>query len=105
MIYREKILAALDGCESAFALYENDLREQIVLYTFALQATATLSQEMVMTRLLFDSSCGAIPTKEFFQAQSFVISFEHQWANREEAREYAYHALHNRTTFAADGSQ
>lgn len=105
MIYRDKILAALEGCESAFAFYEQDLREQIAMYNFALDATAKMSREEFAEKLPPYAACGAIPTNDFFKAQSFVIPFEQQWTNREEAREYAYRVLHNRTTFAADGSQ
>src|SRR5262245_5248380 len=105
MIYRDKILAALEGCESAFALYENDLREQIATYNVALDATAKMNREEFAAKLPASAPCGAIPTEDFFNAQSFVIPFNQQWTNREEAREYAYQVLQNRTTFAADGSQ
>ncbi len=105
MIYRDKILAALEGCESAFALYESDLREQISTFNFALDATAKMSRQAFAERLPVAASCGAIPTDELFNAQSFVIPFDKHWSNREAAREYAYQVLENRTTFAADGSQ
>src|SRR5262249_56345768 len=105
MIYRDKILAALESCESEFAFYEHDLREQITAYNFALQSAAIMSREEITRRLAISSSCGAIPTEEFSRAHSFVIPFEHQWENREEARAYAFQALHKHTTFAADGSQ
>src|SRR4029079_7135532 len=102
---RDKIFAALEGCESAFAFYERDLREQIATFNFALDATAKLSREEFAERLPAYAPCGEIPTDELFKAQSFVIPFDKHWTYREEARAYDYEVLHNRTTFAADCSQ
>lgn len=105
MIYRDKMLSALESCESEFAFYENDLKEQIAAYNLALEKACALSREELGARLELANAPGAIPVEEFFQAQSFIIPFAEQWTNREQARDWAYQALLGRTTFAADGSQ
>jgi hypothetical protein len=105
MIYRDKILSALENCESEFAFYENDLKEQIAAYNEALEKVCTLKREEVSARLELSNAPGAIPVEEFFQNQSFFIPFTELWTNREQARDWAYRALLGRTTFAADGSQ
>jgi hypothetical protein len=105
MIYRDKIFAALDSCESEFAFYENDLKEQIAAYNQALEKVSLLKPEDLNAALELSNAPGAIPTDEFFTAGSFLLPFGEVWTNREQAREWAYRALLGRTTFAADGSQ
>jgi hypothetical protein len=106
MIYREKIFAALESCAGEFALYDHDVREQVASYNLALEAIARMSRdELIAILAASKSTTGAIPTNEFFEAQSFVIAFDQEFSNREAAREWAYQVLLNRTTFAADGSQ
>ena len=48
---------------------------------------------------------GALPTEEFDKAVDGLIRFPLQFANHQEAREWALKTLLNRTTFATDGSQ
>jgi hypothetical protein len=105
MIYRDKILSALESCESEFAFYESDLKEQIASYNQALEQVCAMNPEELSAKLELSNAPGAIPTKEFFDKQSFIIPFSEVWTNREQAREWAYQALLGRTTFAADGSQ
>lgn len=105
MIYRDKILSALENCESEFAFYESDLKEQIAAYNQALEQFCGMSREEVNAQLDLSNAPGAVPADEFFNWQSFIIPFTEIWTNREQAREWAYQALLGRTTFAADGSQ
>ncbi len=106
MIYREKILTALENCAGEFALYDREVREQVASYNQALIEIASMSIEELTAKLAESKTAtGAIPTEEFYQAHSFVIPFDQEFTNREEAREWAYQVLLNRTTFAADGSQ
>jgi hypothetical protein len=106
MIYREKILTALENCAGEFALYDREVREQVASYNQALIEIARMSAEVLIAKLAESKTAtGAIPTEDFYQAQSFVIPFEQEFTNREAAREWAYRVLLNRTTFAADGSQ
>ncbi|MEW6130934.1 MAG: DNA double-strand break repair nuclease NurA [Acidobacteriota bacterium] len=106
MIFREKILTALENSVGQFVLYQRELNEQIATYRAALENLVGMNKETI-TELLAETNrpSGAIPTEEFYSAESMVLAFEKSFANREEAREWAYVTLLNHTTFAADGSQ
>ncbi|MBI3652643.1 MAG: DNA double-strand break repair nuclease NurA [Acidobacteria bacterium] len=105
MIYRDKILSALASCESEFAFYESDLKAQVASYNQTLEMVSAMNSEALLAKLELANAPGAIPTTEFFDRQAFIIPFTEEWTNREQAREWAYQTLLNRTTFAADGSQ
>jgi hypothetical protein len=105
MIYREKILAALEGHRGEFERFESDLRHQYVVYGRALDDLLSVDGHQLIERLQQTPSPGAVPTDEFFNAASFVIPFENDWGNHEQSRAWAYETLIGRTTFAADGSQ
>jgi hypothetical protein len=105
MIYRDKILSALESCESEFAFYESDLKAQAASYNQALEMVCAMSREELSAKLELSNAPGAIPTEEFYEAGSFILPFNEEWTNREQSREWAYQTLLGRTTFAADGSQ
>ncbi len=105
MIYREKIIAALNTRRAEFLDFESGMREQFTLYREALDRLASLSGQELIERLKTSDSPGALPTEEFDPARSLVLEFDRVWSNHEQAREWAYETLLGRTTFAADGSQ
>ncbi|HEX5735640.1 MAG TPA: DNA double-strand break repair nuclease NurA [Blastocatellia bacterium] len=105
MIYREKIVAALNMRRSEFIEFESGMREQFSVYRDALDGLASVSGAELIERLRSGDSPGALPTEEFDRARTLVIPFEQQWSNHEQAREWAFETLLGRTTFAADGSQ
>jgi hypothetical protein len=105
MIYRDKILSALESCESEFAFYESDLKEQIASYNQTLESVCAMDREELSARLELSNAPGAIPSEEFYHSHSFIIPFQEEWTNREQSRAWAYQTLLGRTTFAADGSQ
>jgi NurA domain len=105
MIYREKIMAALNTRRSEFVDFESGMREQFSIYRAALDSLASVSGEELTQRLKASASPGAQPTQEYDLARSLVIPFGEQWSNHEQAREWACATLLGRTTFAADGSQ
>jgi hypothetical protein len=105
MIYREKIMSALDSRRSEFADFQAETREQFSIYREALQGAALLPGPELHGRLSGCDSPGALPTEEFESARSFVIRFGHEWHNHEQARAWALRTMRGRTTFAADGSQ
>jgi hypothetical protein len=105
MIYREKIVAALNTRRSELEDYESGMREQFTLYRDALDRLARLSGGELIERLKASDSPGALPTEEFDRTRSLVLPFGRVWHNHEQAREWAYRTLLGRTTFAADGSQ
>jgi hypothetical protein len=105
MIYRDKILAALDARRGDFARFNAGLIADFALYREAIDRLSSISFAELMARLSAAESPGALPTSEFDRARSLVIPFGLQWSNHEEARKWAYDTLLGRTTFAADGSQ
>ncbi len=105
MIYREKIVTALNTRRSEFIDYESGMREQFSVYRDALDRLASTSGEELIERLKSTDAPGALPTEEFDLARTLVIPFEQQWSNHEQARAWAFETLLGRTTFAADGSQ
>jgi hypothetical protein len=105
MIYREKIIAALDGRRFDFASFENELRAQFATYAEALDHLSAITLDDLIARLGKFASPGALVTEEFRDAPALVIPFDHEWRNHEEARAWGFETLLGRTTFAADGSQ
>jgi hypothetical protein len=105
MIYREKILAALESRRGEFAQFGSDLRHQLAIYDRALREFLSIDKDELIERLEAKPSPGAVTTDEFFEAGSFAIRFGRDWSNHEESRAWAYETLLGRTTFAADGSQ
>jgi len=105
MIYREKILSALDTRRGEFTLFESEMSAQLATYREALKRLSNLTNEQLREMLVNTDSPGALPTEEFDLAPSLVLPFNHKWSNREEARAWGYETLLGRKTFAADGSQ
>lgn len=105
MIYREKILSALEGRRADFTHFESESRAQFDYYARELDRLVSLSRSELKERLEKSNAPGALPTEEFNLASSLIIPFEEEWSNHEEARAWAYTTLMGRTTFAADGSQ
>jgi hypothetical protein len=105
MIYREKILAALNDRKTEFSLFKSESSAQFADYRRALDRAASMGREELARRLEAVDSPGAMPTGEFEGARPFVIPFAREWRSHEEARAWAYQTLLARTTFAADGSQ
>ena len=105
MIYRDKILAALESRRADFTDFHSELRAQLADYAEALDHASFISLEELLARLDESDSPGALPVEESPAAGSLVIRFEQEWQNREEARAWGFKTLLGRTTFAADGSQ
>lgn len=101
MIYRNKILAALESRRADFTHFQSDLRAQLSAYAEALDQINSISRDELMARLGESAAPGALPA----EALDIVIPFDHEWQNREEARAWSFEVLLGRTTFSADGSQ
>src|SRR5215469_12126967 len=105
MIYRDKILAALDSRRAEFAKFNAGLIADCALYRNAIDRLKSINLDELRRRLSAAESPGALPTDEFDRARSLVVPFGRGWNNHEEARSWARDILLGRTTFAADGSQ
>jgi NurA domain len=105
MIYRDKIMAALESRRADFADYDTDLRAQMQLYANALDDLVALGGDELRARLDEQKAPGALPTRELDQARSLIVQFAPKWRTHEDARRWSLETLSGRTTFAADGSQ
>jgi len=101
MIYRNKILAALESRRADFTHFQSDLRDQLLVYAEALDQFNSSSRDELIARLGESEAPGALPV----EAGDIIIPFDHEWQNREEARAWSFETLLGRTTFSADGSQ
>lgn len=101
MIYRNKILAALESRRADFAHFQSDMRAQLTAYAEALDRIGSISRDELIARLGEAEAPGALPAED----RDLVIPFGHEWGNREEARAWGLETLLGRTTFSADGSQ
>src|SRR5258708_2620044 len=105
MIYRQKIIAALESKRDAFTSFDKDFQEERAAYIGALGKLAVTSKAELDAKLSSAPSPGALPTKEFDLAQQGLIRFPRQFENHQQARDWALATLLDRTTFATDGSQ
>jgi NurA domain len=105
MIYREKIMAALEKRRADFAHFDTEFREQMRRYADALDALAATPGEQLRAQLNGLDAPGARPTAEMEQSDSLFIRFAADWRAQEDARRWSFETLAGRTTFAADGSQ
>ena len=105
MIYRDKIMAALESRRADFAHFDTELRAQMAAYAEALDRLASLSGDELRARLDEQSAPGALPTDELDGPGSLIARFAHDWRAHEDARRWSLDILAGRTTFAADGSQ
>lgn len=105
MIYREKIMAALESRRADFTHFDTDFRAQMQLYAEALDRLVSLSGDDVRARLAGTAAPGALATAELDGLDSLAVRFPHDWRTHEDARRWSLETLAGRTTFAADGSQ
>src|SRR5215213_1381944 len=92
MIYRDKILAALESRRDDFAIFEDELRKQYAVYRAALLDGAALSVAGLSARLTASDSVGALPLEDF-SGGSAVSPFGREWKNHDEARAWAFETL------------
>jgi hypothetical protein len=105
MIYREKIMTALESRRADFAHFDTDFREQVRIYAGALDQLESLTIDELRARLDGHDAPGALPTAEFERPGALIQRFAHDWRTHEDARRWSLETLAGRTTFAADGSQ
>ncbi|HZS45272.1 MAG TPA: DNA double-strand break repair nuclease NurA [Blastocatellia bacterium] len=105
MIYRQKIIAALESKRDAFASFDKGFQEERESYSDALNKLKSTPRTELESRLANAPTPGAIPTPEYDKGVDGVISFPQKFSNHQEARDWALTTLLDRKTFAADGSQ
>ncbi|RMF86737.1 MAG: DNA double-strand break repair nuclease NurA [Nitrospinota bacterium] len=105
MLYREKVLEALEKKREDFSTYNSEYRDEAALYTRALKELQTLPWEAWQGRLQSDPWPGALPSPEVAEYRSLHIPFTPRWQSHQEARDWAYQTICATPTFAVDGSQ
>ncbi|HKV42830.1 MAG TPA: DNA double-strand break repair nuclease NurA [Blastocatellia bacterium] len=105
MIYRDKIAAAFEARREEFIRFNSETALEAALYRDAIDRVSGLDRSGLASLLKDAAAPGALPTADFDRAKGMIIAFDAEWRNHEEARDWAYHKLLGRTTFAADGSQ
>jgi hypothetical protein len=107
MLSREKAITALERKRPHFQAYLTEQRKQQTRLDATLVEFLSLSKSQIEAMLdqLNINWPGARPTFELDQADRLCMPFAAQWANHEEARNWARETLLNRTVLAVDGSQ
>ncbi|OLE54700.1 MAG: hypothetical protein AUG51_07025 [Acidobacteria bacterium 13_1_20CM_3_53_8] len=105
MLYPNLLTRELDERREEFVSFDRSWRERTSDYARRLLALGPDALFLIERSPLFANAAGAIPSRELEEVGSMVVPFGVSWRNHEEARRWAVDALHERTTFAADGSQ
>lgn len=105
MLFRELLKGELQNQREDFQSYVREQSGNLSFYLSALREMEKLTCGEIKQKLAYAENVGAIPADEIDGRKSFSFSFRADWSNHEQARAWAAKVLHNRTTFAADGSQ
>ncbi len=104
MLYPEKVIQALESKKAQFHDAQQDSTQLLKKIEEILQEVMSLSKAELDSILLDISWPGALPTQEQ-DTQPFVVPFQVQWQNHQQARAWAKQVLKDVATFCADGSQ
>lgn len=105
MLYRNLLADALRERREDFMRFDREWRAHVRDYTHRLRSLDGQSSQAVRLAVGSARTPGALPSAELDQSGSLVVPFEVNWRSHEEARRWALDVLHERVTFAADGSQ
>ncbi|MBO9540764.1 DNA double-strand break repair nuclease NurA [bacterium] len=103
MLYRDRLLGALEACASAFDAYDAALTGRLEALVAALDALSEADAASLGAALATFDAPGALPTEEWDRGAR--IPFGLSWNDHSAARAWAFNKLAGRPTFAADGSQ
>lgn len=105
MLYRELLTSELHNQREDFVRFVENQNENLTEYLEILERLKKHTSREISDKILQNENVGAIPSDELDAEKSFSCGFDPSWANHEQARNWAFRVLQNRTTFAADGSQ
>ncbi len=105
MIHRELLTTELHNQRRDFQQFAETQASDLTAYLHVLSELQQTSSAEINERLARRENSGAIVSDEIDKYQTFSVPFAENWANHEEARNWASEILKNRTTFAADASQ
>jgi hypothetical protein len=104
MLYPDKVIQALESKKAQFHDAQYDSTQILKKIEEILQEVMSLSKAELDSILVDILWPGARPTQEQ-DTQPFIISFQEQWQNHQQARAWAKRILNGVATFCADGSQ
>ena len=105
MLYRSRLIDALEARREQFVSFDRALRGEVGEAAAALGALAGLTAAEVRARSGAVARRITYPSSELERVGAVVAPFRETWRSHEEARRWAASRLAGRTTFAADGSQ
>jgi hypothetical protein len=105
MLYRSRLVNALEARRADFVRFERALRDEVGDAASRLRALGRRGSEEVKGEAGARESRVTYPSAELDAARGVAVPFESAWRSHEEARRWALQALKGRATFAADGSQ
>jgi hypothetical protein len=105
MLYRALLTKALADKREDFTSFDRAWRDDVRDYAERVRRLGERTSAEVRLETAAEPAPGALPSEELERAASMVMPFAERWRNHEEARRWAIGALHERMTFAADGSQ
>lgn len=105
MLYRNLLIEALDEQRESFMRFDRAWRAGVLDYARRLRFLDGKDSAEIRRMTGATRESVALPSSELERAGSMVVAFRERWRTHEEARRWAIEALHERVTFAADGSQ
>lgn len=105
MLHLHQLAHALESNKEKFRDYENTRRSGALVYEERLRELAGSTAAEVARLVEPERAPGALPSAELDEHRSVGVRFHPRWSSHEDARRWAIEVLHERTTFAADGSQ
>ena len=104
MLYIERLEKRLEEKRNDFVDFAESQTKDLAQYLGVLKEICQTDHDEIVRKIADSENIGAIPSREIDDLQDFLLEFGVSWNNHEEARNWASEVLHNRTTFAADGS-
>lgn len=105
MLHLHQLAHALESNKEKFRDYEDTRRRSAASYDESLRQLARLTAADVARLVAPERAPGALPSTELDSHRSIGVRFHPRWRSHEDSRRWAIDVLHERTTFAADGSQ
>ena len=105
MLYLYHLKTALEGRREEFIDFARAWDDEVRARARQLRDLGLRSAEEIRQTVGAPRARVTYPSAELDEARRFAIRFGNSWRSHEEARRWAQDVLHERVTFAADGSQ
>lgn len=105
MLYPSLLIKELEAQRESFLVFDREWRDDVRDYARRMRALEGSSSEEIRRVAEAAKELSALPSEELEREGKMVVPFGVGWRSHEEARAWAVDVLHERVTFAADGSQ